>query len=421
MTELPKSAFDYWTLRFFRDSAAITTFVVGPIYQILETRSLPVFLLVSLLMLFLGHALTRFSYVRSSIATIRSLGAEHPRELKWFLLSITCLFLWMFIALIWSPEPALGARDTFALLFTIFLAPLFAVEFSKVAIIRFSTLLLIGFSVSTALVALELTDVLALQQYGDEDGEKYDLNRNASLAILLIWPVLYGFISRQMPRYLMVIPIVTLVGMLIYTSSQSSQLAFLCGALGWLVLMMVPRSLKFMSTLMAAGFLAFPFLVPWIAKVSQGSRTELGLPESAEHRIQLWLGFFDPIVNQFLIGYGAKANRVMALDGVFGEFAEKAGYLGATTHPHNVSLEFWIDYGLIGAVLAALMLIASGLLLAKLSKTVGLISMVMLITGLSFSFSGAGFTQAWWLASMCMSAAAMIACRLSLETDRTKS
>ena len=198
MTDLPISKYDYWTLRFFRDTSAITAFVVAPIYQIFETRSLPVFLLASLVFLIIAHAATAFRHLPNSSTSIKTLLFNESIAVRWFVIGYATLVLWMVTSLIWSPAPKLGAIDAFVVAVAPILAAILAVEHSKTTLFRFSTILFTGFCLSSGLLALEVAEVTNFQVYGDLNGERHDLNRNAAQMILK--PIIAGDVYAEADR-----------------------------------------------------------------------------------------------------------------------------------------------------------------------------------------------------------------------------
>lgn len=415
MTDQPLSRYDYWTLRFFRDSAAITTVLVAPVYQILETRSLPVFVLISLLLLIVGHAATGFRHASSPKSIFNLILLSGSKLLKLFLLFYTLLILWMLVTLLWSPAPALGIIDISLLVIAPIFAAILAIEFSKTTIFQFSTIVLVGYCVSTGLLALELADLSQLQVYGDLDGKKHDLNRNAAQAVLVVWPVVLLYCAKQFAPLVFMVPAITSVCFVALSQSQSAQLAICAALVFCLFLKIAPKLLFLLYAMVGLVFAAFPFATQSIFNLYQSINSFATIAASAEHRLYLWRGFTEPILSNLWFGYGAKANRTMGSEGAFGRFAEEANWQGKITHPHNFSLEIWIDFGLVGISLVLAVSTVVVMMIGRLQPIYRNIAASLFFTGIVFSFSGAGFMQAWWLSAISMATAILIATMRCIE------
>lgn len=372
-------------------------------------------MLVSMLMLLVGHTATSFRHVPNWQSAIAKVSGNDLKPARWLVVLYTSWILWMLVSLLWSPAPKLGIIDAVLLGVLPIFAVIFAVEFSKTVLVRFPTLVVVGFSIATILLALELADITQIHALNDPDARKYDLNRNAAQAILIFWPVLYVFLAKGVSREFSVIPIVSLLTMCWLTESQSAQMAIIVALTCWLILNLFPRSIPVLSSSLIAFFVLFPLLIPSLTDLTEGSRADVGLPASAEHRIQLWRGHVEPILENPLFGYGAKANRTMGSVGEFGAFAREKGFHGNTTHPHNFSLEFWIDFGLVGILLLAGVLLSIVALISRLDLAYRNISMSLMVGGIAFSFSGAGFMQLWWLSAISMSIAGLVGSHLVMQ------
>ena len=144
-------------------------------------------------------------------------------------------------------------------------------------------------------------------------------------------------------------------------------------------------------------------LMPSVDKVPLGS---LPIPNSAHHRLIIWKFTADRIAEKEIAGWGYDSSRAIPGSTVLLNTDSPALPL----HPHNGVLQWWLELGVVGAVLGMAFLIALLCAIARLrdatdrAAALGLYAGAMTVVNLSF-----GIWQGWWVAALFLSAAAMIA------------
>lgn len=152
-------------------------------------------------------------------------------------------------------------------------------------------------------------------------------------------------------------------------------------------------------TLTAMGLVLFaPLIGGLVGLASPGLRA--GLPFSWEHRIVTWSHVAEKIREAPILGHGFDAART------FSETFSARGFDGlakVSLHPHNAGLHIWVETGVIGAVLAAVLIwtlgqkaedYAAGGRPRALAVS-GFMAAVILIASVSY-----GVWQDWWWASL---------------------
>ncbi len=174
-------------------------------------------------------------------------------------------------------------------------------------------------------------------------------NRPMNVLALMVWPVVLVLAQRVGPLPVVVI----LVGFLLAsfsTESQSSQLGVFSGSVVLALALVWPRVTGWVClTGGVIAILGMPFffasmeLGEFVGQ-SQVARTTI-LP-----RLELWAFVGDKIVEMFPFGYGLEAGRSLSLADM------EQTYFGGSLmhHPHNGVLQLWLEFGLVGAVAAAM-------------------------------------------------------------------
>jgi O-antigen ligase len=155
---------------------------------------------------------------------------------------------------------------------------------------------------------------------------------------LLAWPALV-FLQRERHR---LVPL--LVGSLAVCALVLNELAPLAGFLAGGVAFLLVRAAGPVGARLAGGLLALQVLVsPWLVRGAEagglfGAVRSL-VPESSRQRLDIWSFAAERISERQWFGWGLEASRTMP---------------AVPLHPHNAALQVWLELGLIGAILFAL-------------------------------------------------------------------
>ena len=202
-------------------------------------------------------------------------------------------------------------------------------------------------------------------------------------------------------------------GVVILLPGESAKLAVLAGLgigfAAYLAPRITRRGLAVGSALLILG-------LPWLLGAGL-PRDVAGLPNSAAHRLMIWDFAAERIAERPLLGWGMESSRNIP-GGKEGPDAATRSAFGLTSapavqwsahaqllplHPHNLALQVWLEFGVVGAVLMALLLgvVALGL---PSAAGCGAFAAALVISMLSY-----GAWQYWWVAGLLLAAVAAMA------------
>jgi len=173
--------------------------------------------------------------------------------------------------------------------------------------------------------------------------------------------------------------------------------------------MLVPRPSR--SSRLATGLAILiagtAIALPWFAQISfDGLQPRVtALDPSIIHRLAIWDHVAGLISERPVIGSGIEAARVLGREGAdLGQLVpgHPLAFQALPLHPHNASLQIWLELGGIGALIFALFL-------ASMTKTIHAyaahsVSRAALLggwaSGLMVAHLSYGIWQYWWIASL---------------------
>ncbi len=165
-----------------------------------------------------------------------------------------------------------------------------------------------------------------------------------------------------------------------------------------------PRlALPVMFTLLAGFIVVMPVFLPSMYALLP-EEFIARLPDSWAWRLEIWAFASERITENPWVGYGLDASRQI------GEGILLAGieWDALPLHPHNAALHVWLETGLVGVILLAATLLATGEMLARLEtiSRVQILALVWVVIAyaclLVFSY---GVWQEWHQASLAMAIA----------------
>ncbi len=184
------------------------------------------------------------------------------------------------------------------------------------------------------------------------------------------------------------------------TGSQSAQLAFLLGGLFYFAF---PYAQKNAWSVLTALIALCLFLAPWIAEMLfrhvalHADRFAFLQNGYAGQRFEIWDFIARRALEKPWLGFGVEATREMTFD------TRQLYYPGNTIlHPHNFALQLWIEFGLLGAFIGAVLLGDLLRFMRKLEPHKARMVLPLLIASLSVATTGYGLWQGWWLGMFCL-------------------
>ncbi len=192
----------------------------------------------------------------------------------------------------------------------------------------------------------------------------------------------------------------SIVTMMALSQSQSAQLAF---AIGILLLLVFPARYKASYYLVGALITVSLILTPWI--VQTAFQLLLDNKEMTEanswlenayigNRLEIWNFVIEYAMNNPLYGFGIEATNYITAFKHDYIYHDKATVL----HPHNFSVQIWIEFGAVGIALAAAIMALMVKYICKIADitTKKIVTALFLILVLTAAMTY-GLWQGWWL------------------------
>lgn len=148
---------DFWILGVCRDASAITLFIVAPALQFILFRWLPFAILLSLIFLLLGHAMTGWRYFSPAIMSIFTNPRTWPRAQQLLAVSYAAFLGWATLSLLWTPLPVQGMENIIMLVLAPPIVLILAHEFARAIAIPFPIILCIGVILILIFLSTELS------------------------------------------------------------------------------------------------------------------------------------------------------------------------------------------------------------------------------------------------------------------------
>jgi len=322
------------------------------------------------------------------------------------IISILCL-----LSTIWSISPVQSIGDALKVTTILMFGGLMVSSFKALDVDDFKPygwLLPIGIIVAASICAYDLyNDLVIYKLFHGQDKIGLNtsvMNRGIICCVFTFFaslPFIQNSNLQEKQKFLLTaVTGLVMVIMLVLSQSQSGQLAF---ALGLIMFFVFPARWRFsyiaFGTALIAALLTTPLIVNFLydALVDQ-SQSNIWVQEAyVGNRVEIWHFVIEYAMNNPLFGYGIEAtNYVRHFD-----FEHLYNKMDTVLHPHNFSIQIWMEFGLIGVIIATGIL---NVLLYKLysikdtlvrkSMTVSFI-VVLLIAAMTY-----GMWQSWWLGEL---------------------
>ncbi|MEK7246212.1 MAG: O-antigen ligase family protein [Pseudomonadota bacterium] len=242
----------------------------------------------------------------------------------------------------------------------------------------------------------------------------------ASVLALFAWPLLLA-VRHRFSRAAALAAGAVLLALFVALKATTPLYAFVIGGAVFFLARRIGRIIvPLLGTALVVGVLAAPWIAVWLPNPEWESRKVGFLSNSAFHRLEIWRTVAAHIQGKTWAGHGFDTARRLYPQGTevvktFRRDDPEKTYSNKfepiPLHPHNMILQIWLETGLAGAllVLAALGAVLAALARATLDKTEKAAGYAFFITALAIGSVSFGAWQAWWLSTILLNAALMIA------------
>lgn len=341
-------------------------------------------------------------------ASGRALGREQVA-------AIAALLIWAAASTAWSVAPLPKMALTLAKMTAVCLAGWAALAFARALDAQGRRRVGLALAAGVALAFVVFVAAYLVHDAGviPDARESFlfarHFDRGATVAVILLWPALHHLARRGHGRAAAGLLALALVAVFM-SYSMAAKLALLVSAAAAAV------TWRFRETGASAIALAMIglFLVMPVAALAipapEATSQWPGLNVSAHHRLTIW-GFAAGLIeDRPVAGHGLESARVL------GHAATITAYLPDRSpaveellplHPHNASLQIFLELGAVGGILAALVLatIAARAARGRTDRMQRAATMASLAGALSIAMVSYGAWQTWWLCALWFSAA----------------
>ena len=311
-----------------------------------------------------------------------------------------CLLFWGTASALWSVDLRRG------LVMAARLAGLFAAGLALAAAAncikaprRLTLLLLGGFVLGVAMAAAELASDGALSApFTERAYQAARLNRaSVSFAILLL-PITAALVRDGPAIYPLLFATVT-AGMIFALAGTAAKAALIAGLpVGVLLYLARGRVAHAAAVVSVLVIITAPLTFARFQRIPALPETADAIKLSAGHRLLIWSFAGDRIAERPLAGWGLDSARAIPR----GKDLIRPGQSWMPLHPHNAALQLWLELGVPGAVLFALVIALLWMALARADwpRLYCAAAGASLTIALIASFAAYGIWQEWWLGTL---------------------
>lgn len=332
---------------------------------------------------------------------VLSVGGRRPSPaLRFTAALLGCLLAWGTVSALWSVDPSrsLIVAARLAGLFAVGLVLAWAAERVK-APDRLTFLLLVGLALGIATAAADfVTQGMLGAPFTDRAYQPAALNRaSVSFAILLL-PA--SAVLVRCDRAILALISATLTAALIYVlAGTAAKGALLAGfSMGLLLYFWRARVARVAAVISVLIIITSPLSLAKLAQRAPLWEAADAVKLSAGHRLLIWSFTGDRIAERPLSGWGLDASRAMP----GGKDLIRPHQTWMPLHPHDAPLQLWLELGVLGAAVFALLVALAWFAIAATywPRLFAAAAGASLMAALMASFASYGIWEEWWLGTL---------------------
>ena len=242
--------------------------------------------------------------------------------------------------------------------------------------------------------------------------ESLRCDRNMTIVAMMLWPALYGLHQAGKIRLALGLAVLAAVSIFL-NQSMAAKGAVLIGWTVWGIERVLPTiGVKLVRAAVVIFLLGFPFAAQHLPTPDKLDKWE-GVHTSALHRMVIWRYVADHIAEKPIAGWGYESSRIIGHKETFSTTLPSGIVLTGEIlplHPHNETLQVWLELGAVGAGLLAVFL---WVVIGSLQKSeyrhaapyaAAMIAGTFFICNVSY-----GIWQSWWTSCVWLTAALLAA------------
>jgi exopolysaccharide production protein ExoQ len=266
------------------------------------------------------------------------------------------------------------------------------------------------------IIIIDLKTGFQLRQITGGRATDYSYNRSIVTLTLLVWPLLALVAVR---RQWLLLALLAPVPLAVYTGeSQTAVLGLLVGVMVFPVARFLPRLTNWLGLAAVLAVLAVSPFFGTLARQMLGANFHNTMAAAhSDDRVNIWLSFEAAAQRKWLLGNGFGSSLNLQNAAVAKEIApERVTLLGAS-HPHNAFLQLWVELGLAGAALVAVLFIFLFRSIGRADPRLQPFMLTWAAVVCAIALVSHGAWQAWWVAAIAASAAGFLATAQELQAE----
>ncbi|MEC7491024.1 MAG: O-antigen ligase family protein [Pseudomonadota bacterium] len=377
-----------------------------PIISVIESKSI----ILLLLLLFIYN----IKNIKKNISDIKDYT-------KFSFILIGIIILWCFFSLIWTINLNESLLKILRLSTTVFLGCGVVIGMQRINVVmsrRIINALVYGVFIAIFTVAVRCAWIL-INVDPKIDLGGFDplsvLNPGLTLLAIFVWPVAITLVMKRRWKSLAGL-FISYVGVLVFAGSGAAILALVAGAITVGAAMLWLKAAAYIvAALMFVATISAPFVVPRPTANFELTEAMSPLPNSTQHRLYIWEFVAENALKRPFLGWGFHSSRFIP----HGQYRPPIGMAYLPLHPHNAPLQIWLELGIPGAflfaILSALVVIQSIGTQALKKMSVHAATLGSIAAFAAVAFTAYGLWQSWWVAAGWMTTVILLTLRRSVS------
>jgi exopolysaccharide production protein ExoQ len=387
------------------------TFVLGvvlPLMMVPASKSSPLFLGLAA---FLAAAAVVFAH---PLVQVRAIAAQALRTpAAWTALALIALML---ASCLWAHGRMASLNQFAQFIIPVACGIVLALAFPEIAHKKRALWWCMAAGLASVVVIIDLKIGFQFRQLTGGRATDYSYNRSIVTLTLLVWPLLALVLVRR--RWLL-LALLTPVPLAVYTGeSQTAVLGFLVGVLVLPVAWLWPRLTNWLGLATVLIVLAVSPYFGTLARQTLGAAFHKTLEAAhSDDRVNIWLSFEAAARKKWLLGNGFGSSLNLQSAAVAKEIAPELVTLLGASHPHNAFLQLWVELGLSGAALVAVLFVFLFRSIGRADPRLQPLMLTWVAVVCAIALVSHGAWQAWWVAAIAASAAGFLALARELRAE----
>jgi O-antigen ligase len=259
-----------------------------------------------------------------------------------------------------------------------------------------------AFVLACAMMVFELRTGLSLRRTLGLRSNTFIFNRTVLTLLVLTPPLVAWLLGHARYGWLWAAALVAILcGTALASDSGAAVLGLFVAGLVFPAAWFAPRLVRGAAAVaFAVALIAAPLIGPVGRDLIPASLHQRMAQGHSRERVDLWLSFGAAVREQPFLGAGFGVSPRIALTSVAQKVPKEQRTMLAIGHPHNASLQIWVELGAMGVALALAVVLTLLCTVACEPRLMASASMALIAGAATVALVGHGAWQGWWAASL---------------------